>query len=74
MICSNEDFVSAWQRSKTTKEVAEKTGMTVQYCTMRAARFRKLGVPLKMLRKRPTPIDVTALTKLAKSLNRNGDA
>jgi len=64
-----EDFVRAWQSSKSLAEVAEKTGMRTESVRARGFRFRKKGVPLKSLSTAGRPAtDWEALKKLAKEL------
>lgn len=65
---SNEDaelFVRVWQESKSVAEVAERTGLAVSSVHSRAARYRKLGIPL---RKMPhgAAVNVARLTAIAR--------
>ena len=43
-----EEFVVIWQRAKTLAGVASATGASKKACSIRAAGYRKLGVPLKI--------------------------
>jgi len=64
-----EEFVRAWQASKSLAEVAEKTGMRVESVRARGFRFRKKGVPLHSFGATGRPAtDWEALKKLAKEL------
>lgn len=45
-----EDFVVAWQTSKTVKEVAELLGISEDAAKLRASRLRKWGVKLKQMK------------------------
>jgi len=44
---SAEDFIIAWQSAVSTKEVCEKTGLSLNRVRTRAREFRVKGVPLK---------------------------
>ncbi len=63
---TQQDFVTAWQRSHSAKEVAEKLGLTVAGASVRATKLRKNGVPLKKFVTRR--VDYEALARLAASL------
>jgi hypothetical protein len=41
-------FIKIWQESGTVAEVAQKTRIKKNACRVRAHRYRKLGVPLKV--------------------------
>lgn len=41
------EFIKAWETSKSTKEVADKTGTTYKKAAIRATYLRKKGVKLK---------------------------
>ena|SRR5947209_1201377 len=51
--CSPEAFVAAWQASASLAEVAQRVGARKNACRMRAWRYRKMGVPLKVF---PPPV------------------
>ena len=63
-----EDFVHAWQTSGSVAEVAEKTGLEKTRAIQKAGSYRAKGIPLKKMQTGKEPIDVSALTDLAKSL------
>jgi hypothetical protein len=42
------EFVKAWQESETVAEVARKVGSKRNACRVRAFRYRKMGVALKV--------------------------
>lgn len=65
---SQEAFVRAWQTAASTKEVAEKTGLSLGSCAVRASKLRKRGVPLKQLQQLRPRVDYEALKKLAEEL------
>lgn len=44
---SPEEFVRAWQTSKSVIEVGEKTGIDLRAARQRASMYRKQGVPLQ---------------------------
>ena len=65
------DFVTIWQKSPTLDEVCEKTGMSRITACARAARYRKIGIPLKKQPRQGRPtIDVDSLSALAKKLTK----
>lgn len=49
-LCSDEDFIRAWQLSDTVREVCKKLGGTPIQVSSIAARLRHNGVPLKKMR------------------------
>jgi hypothetical protein len=61
------DFVKAWETSKTTKEVADKTGTTYKKASIRAMYLRKKGVKLKKFGTRQR-LDIAELEKFRLSL------
>jgi hypothetical protein len=70
-ICTDSDFVTAWQASNNVKEVADATGLSVNTCQTRAANLRKAlteaGLPtLKRMAKgrAKTKKDLEALANL----------
>lgn len=68
-----EEFVHAWQGSKSMDEVAEKTGLRIESVRARGHRFRKKGVPLKKFASQGRPAtDWAALKKLAEELAQRG--
>ncbi len=72
-----EEFVRVWQTSANTAEVAEKTGMTVNYVKVTSYRYRNLGVKLKDFSQARSVsattknLDIAALNELAQSLEGN---
>lgn len=46
-IVTPEEFVTTWQTSTSSTEVARKLGLTLQSVINRANNYRKRGVPLK---------------------------
>lgn len=67
---SAEKFVRVWQKSDTAKEVAEALGISEVYARTRASQLRARGVPLKMMKPHWDKVDVEALTKLARELEK----
>lgn len=65
-ILTPEAFVKAWQKAKTTVEVAEIFGRRPNAMSCRAANYRKHGIPLKLLPGRRPRLDYPKLIKLAK--------
>jgi hypothetical protein len=64
-----EFFIKAWQTTESIAEVALATGMQVASARVRAALYRKKGIPLKKFpRSTFTKLDITYLTKFAKKL------
>lgn len=66
----DRDFVQAWQKGENVAQIADALGLSYFVTTTRAARLRKLGVPLKLLNHRKGPrrnVDVQGLIRLAKS-------
>lgn len=63
-----ETFVREWQRAGSVKEVSAKMGIRAQSASVRALRFRKMGVPLKKMPGRAERLDFAALAKLARSI------
>lgn len=47
------EFIRVWQLSNSLKEVADKLGLSIKWVGVKAYRLRKLGVPLKRMRKGP---------------------
>lgn len=69
-----EEFVKAWQTSESIDQVAEKTGLEVSTCKVKASQFRHAGIPLQMFRAGPRGpkaggkrLDIAALAELAKA-------
>lgn len=46
------DFIAAWEGSENIGEVAEKTGQSTTTVSVRAAKLRKLGLPIKRFAKK----------------------
>ncbi len=61
---TSEDFVVAYRDSSSVKEVSEKTGLSSQGVSSRAANYRKKGVRLPVMGHPRSPIDVDALNAL----------
>lgn len=70
---SAEAYIRLWQTSETMEEVLEKSGLSQEIARGKAAKLRKIGVPLKKFDTRGTKLDVAALIALAKSLAPNPD-
>ncbi len=60
-----ESFVERWQRSKSTREVADFFGVTRLLANARAHYYRKQGIPLKSFPGRGTRLDVDKLKEIA---------
>lgn len=67
-IISAEEFVRIWQTAASKEEVIEKTGLSLEMTRGKAAKLRKIGVPLKKFNSMGTKLDVQALIALAESL------
>jgi len=66
---SQKDFIKAWQESSSVREVATKVGRKKNACLVRAFRYRKRGVPLKIFPYVPLePPDWSELAEYARSL------
>ena len=64
-----EKFVRAWQTSPTLAVVAERVGMTTDSASVKASKFRALGVPLRhMPKQNKTAATISRLKTLAESL------
>ena len=63
------EFVMIWQASKSTKEVAEKLGLSCNAAYNRAGRMCQRGVKLKRLTNSPR-FDVKSLNKLIKEMDK----
>ncbi len=65
----NAEFVEFWQKSNSTREVAEHFGMRVVAASGKASYLRKKGVPLKLRGGgfNSEPTDFKALAKIAKA-------
>lgn len=61
---TNHRFVTAWQASTSTAEVAKKLGISAAVAMNRASRLRLQGVNLKYFRGKPEKADVSELNKL----------
>ena len=71
-----EEFVAIWERAKSIAEVVAATGASAKTCSVRAYRYRKLGVPLRKFprgRYARKPLDIQRLIALAESAG-NGAA
>ena len=71
---SAEEFVRAWQAAANIDEVCAASGTKAANAYLRAARFRKLGIPLKRFGswKQKSAAEVETLKKLAIELGGNG--
>ena len=67
---SPEDFVTTWQTSTSSTEVARKLGLSLQSVINRAQNYRKKGVPLKRYGQ-VIKCNYDALADLAKKLSQN---
>lgn len=66
-----EEFIAAWQASRTIREVAVKLGMSEERTAMRAAHCRRRGVKLKAIGKPGRkPLDVAGLNALIDRLKK----
>jgi hypothetical protein len=66
---SPAEFIKAWQKSFSAREVARKVGSTKGACFRRAYRYRENGVPLKYMMDVPAePIDWDELAEFARQL------
>jgi len=66
---SDEQFVEAWQTSRSAAACAEKLGMPKNIVLARSAVYRKRGIQLKkMERKNPRRLDVDKLNRKIESL------
>lgn len=63
-----EEFVTAWNTSKTAKEVSERLKMPPAIVHARASKYRKAGVRLKSMSQRGGPIDVDKLNAIIDDL------
>lgn len=59
-----EEFVQIWQRSGTLTEAADALGVGNQSASVRAMRYRKRGVKLKMFSRGRDSLDVEGLNRL----------
>ena len=67
-----EEFVVIWQRAASLAGVAEATGASKKACSIRAVKYRKLGVPLKQFPRGAgahsrEPLNIPRLIALAES-------
>jgi len=71
---SAEDFVKTWQKAKSVEAIVEILGGNAAAHRTRANNFRRKGIPMKRFQsaKRGAPLNVEALTALAKSLGGEG--
>jgi len=63
-----ESFVRAWQQADSVQDVADQFRITVKIACARAARLRRMGVPLKAMRAAtgPKPPDIEKLKRIAR--------
>jgi biotin operon repressor len=66
-----EEFITTWQQSEGSQEVADTFGCSSKAVSLRASQYRKRGVPLKKF-PRGHRLDWAALTNLAEKLGKNG--
>lgn len=76
-ICTDEDFVRAWQAGASANDVAKALGLSRWTAIGRAYRLRKRGVPLKRMpgsggSNKKDSAEIARLCKLAESLAPNG--
>lgn len=69
-IVSPEEFVTTWQTSTSTAEVARKLGISLQSAISRSGNYRKKGVPLKRFGQ-VYKCNYDALADLAKKLSQD---
>jgi transposase len=63
-----EDFIVAWQESRTAQEVADRLGMPKPIIHARASEYRRAGIKLKpMPRGRAKQLDLQQLNRLAEA-------
>lgn len=61
-----EQFVKVWQKAKSAIAAAKAMGMDYGNARVRAAQMRKRGIPLKMFGRGRKPMNVRALSKIAR--------
>jgi hypothetical protein len=68
---SQAEFVTAWQKHASLKELCDATGLKPKTAAQRSKAFRKAGVPLKQYPRAATgsKIDVAAMCELIKQLD-----
>ena len=66
------EFLTAWENSRTVKEVADKTNLTVSAVSTRAKAYRKAGVRLKVLEAglKGRKLDVDRLNQILEDLRK----
>jgi hypothetical protein len=72
---SAKEFVKTWQKAKSIDDVVTAFGGKATSYRTRAISFRKKGIPMKKFpsAQRGAPLDIEALTALAKSLGGSGE-
>jgi hypothetical protein len=65
---TSEQFVVCWQSSKSVAGVASKLRMPAAVASDRASKYRRRGVPLKLMSRFVRKLDVAALRCLAAGL------
>jgi len=65
------EFITIWQTSEDMKEVRERTGQLGNTASVRACRYRKMGIPLKILSSPVQKLDIEKLTALVKQLEKD---
>lgn len=63
-------FIEVWQSAESAAEAAEKLGMPQAIASARASNYRKMGIHLKVMRKKKKgSLDVAALNRLVEQIN-----
>lgn len=67
---SPEKFVRVWQKSVNLNKAASELGQSKKVVSAIAAKYRKMGIPLKLMQSRGggAKLNIDALKKLAKKL------
>ena len=69
-----EEFVVAWNSSETAEEAAGKLAMPKAIAQARATTYRRMGIPLKKMDRRPkTSLNLELLNKLANEAEKKLD-
>ena len=74
MKVTKEEFIRVWSASTSRAEVVKKTGLSARTVARYAWKFRKNGVPLKILsNERPFKTNWAELSSLCETLNETHD-
>tara|TARA_R110000824_G_scaffold268030_1_gene456741 strand:+ start:543 stop:860 length:318 start_codon:yes stop_codon:yes gene_type:complete len=69
-----EKFIEVWQISGSLSEVAQKLNMKKSAVSVRAATYRRKGIPLKKYDRGGTALDIPTLADYARSLEEQDNA